>query len=166
MASRKGSTLDALVQMTQFDLVQAAADGVAVVEVDTGISTAATFGWLIDRIEFHLADTLEGIPLATDQQIRLQLARGPSTGVFLPVSNDDMICDFLVMLPTIAGSVGNPVLTSPLVWVPPDNYVIASPTVTARLDTAGTGLTETYGCRIFWFPIEMSELDLLRILAQ
>jgi hypothetical protein len=155
---------DALIQRFAVTLTQGGADAAIASEIDTGISTAAAFGWLIERVELFLPD-LTTIPLATDQEIRLQVHSGPSQGAFLVDTDNDVLCDLKLTMPTVAGSVGNPVIMSPWIYVPPGNRVIVNPTITCRLDTAGTGLTATYIAAIYYTPISISELDLLRMLA-
>jgi len=158
------SFTDALVQRYAVALTQSGADAASAVEIDTGISTAAAFGWMIERIELVIADLLT-IPLATDQDIHFQVHKGPSQGAFLAPTDNDVVWDWKLMVPTIAGSVGNPVIESPAVFLPPPNLVVVNPTLTLRVDTTGTGLTSTFYGVIYYTPITVSELDLLRLLA-
>lgn len=158
------SIMDTLVQFASVEITQGAADALITGQVSTGISTAATYGWMIDKIEFDIA-TLTAIPLATDQDIRIQVARGAQTA-FLDFDDDDVICQWQTFIPTIAGSVGNPVFQMPYVWIPPTNYVVANPIITVLMDSTSTGIALVGRCRFFYFPVKMSELDLLRILAE
>lgn len=158
------SITDTLVQFASVEVTQGAADALITGTVNTGISTAATYGWMIEKMEYDIA-TMTAIPLATDQDIRIQVARGSQTA-FLDFDDDDVICQWQTFIPTIAGSVGNPVLQMPYIWIPPTNYVVANPTITLLMDSTGTGLALVGRLRIFYFPVKMSELDLLRILAE
>jgi hypothetical protein len=129
----------------------------------TGIDSGAGYGWLIKRIEtmIPLAQAIEAI--AADNSIAFSLSNRSLTAVGDLTDSDVIYVD---------GTAGQLVTTGfgtaqrKFVWDAPDGVIVVSPALYAQLDSTGTGLSLTAHMRIYYEPVKLTELEILRMLSQ
>lgn len=165
MAVRRGSSiLENLVQVAHVEVTQGGADAYADVEIATGISTAARYGWMLDRVEMMFGGYDEIVPTA-DFSFEMALSRGQQTAM-LDYQDEECICKSRVDGSGTAASTTAFQLVQPFIWQAPPNYVVVDPILTYAIDGDSTGGTFTSQARVWYFPVELQELDILRMIAQ
>jgi len=162
MAGR--DTLNSIVRRLNWLITMTAADAATVDEMDTGISTQANFGLLIHKIEGVI--DVGGDPVQTsDCRADFQLAIGQQTGLVSGGYNsNDLILQRVVGYEGIAASTSSYPHLMSFEWMAPPNLVIVNPTITAILDTTNMANACTTTGRIWFSPIELTELEVLRLL--
>jgi hypothetical protein len=159
------SILSEVIRRAEISATQGSADAFATTVVSTGISTTGNFGWLLKRIEFEVdPDIIVVAPQTADCSLQLQVAAGVQTNLVLPNSND-FVAQMQMCMPGIAASTSAYQLPTQYVWEAPDNLVLVDPDLTLILDSTGTGAANVGTARIYYFPIELNELDILRLIA-
>ena len=160
------SILSEVIRRAEISATQASADAFAATVISTGISTTGNFGWLLKRIEFEVdPDIIVAAPQTADCSLQLQVAAGvQQSNPLLPNSND-FVAQMQMCMPGIAASTSAYSLPTQYVWEAPDNLVLVDPDLTLILDSTGTGAVNVGTARIYYFPIELNELDILRLIA-
>lgn len=166
MAERKSSSvLGALVQTATLAVTQGSADAFATVELATGISTAAKFAWLIERVEFAVSAGIVAAPQTADCDLIIQIAQGVVPAALKTPDDDDLICEWRSLMPGIASAVNAYLLPGGYTWWAPENFVVVDPALHLIVDSSATAVANTGYARIFYYPVELSELDILRMIA-
>lgn len=167
MAERK-SVIGTLIRDFNAQLTQSGADVFVTGATETGISTQANFGILVDRVEFSLSPLLlsQATP-AVDVEARIALLHGdtPTVNTILDYSNDDLIALASFTIQGVAASTSDVYMPANWTWIAPPNYVVVAEQLHFVLDTTNTGQANVGAYRIFYTPIELSELDVLRLLS-
>lgn len=160
------SILEALVQQVNVTVTQGGADAFAVTTIETGISTAARFGWLIDSVEFHFGTAISATPQTADCDAQLILTKEQITPTSLITpSDEDYIAGYRLAMPGIAAAVNQYVINLDYKWAAPPNTVVVAPRLQFAIDSSGTTATNVGYVRVNYFPMELSEMDLLRLIA-
>lgn len=156
---------DRIVQSAVASVLQGSADAFVTAQIATGISTGSRFGWMIDSVEFLLKETVVGAPQTSDCDLEMQLTQGTAPAAIIASSSTDLICERRLALPGIAAAVNAYVIELGWKWKAPDNYLVVDPLLNVVLDSTSTAVTNTLVCRIFYFPVQLQELDILRLIA-
>lgn len=161
MASR--SILGSLVQVARVQVTQGGADAFATTRLETGISTASRYGWLIDRVEFTTSGVYSYVA-TNDSFFRAQIVQGATPTASLNPTDVDFVCEHFESIAGIAAAVAPVVIPDQRIWMAPENYVIVDPSIHLTIDSTNVG-TLTVDALIFYYPVELAELDLLRMIA-
>lgn len=158
------SVINALSQFATASATQGSADAFATTRIETGISTAARYGWMIDTVEFYLDVAASGWANA-DCSAQFQLLQGTVPTAVLAPTSADFICEarYAKMADGTPASTQTIPLTSQ--WKAPENFVIVDPAIHLAIDSTSTNVANTVVVRIFYWPVELSEMDLLRMLS-
>lgn len=163
----RGSVLGALCQRAVIDVSQGSADAYNFATLQTGISTAARYGWLIERVQFSwFPDTLVAAPQTADWWARAQLHVGDDMAAITTPTTSTFVCEHQIVSAGIASAVNGEIIPTQYTWEAPENFVIVDPTIQLLVDSNATGAVNTAYAEIFYFPIELSEMDILRLIAQ
>lgn len=164
MASK--SVLGALVQVATLQVTQSAADAFVSGQLSTGISTASRYGWLLDRVVLDISTNAVAAPQTSDVDITMQLYQGPAVTSVLAFDIDDLVCMYRVVVPGIAAAVNAYTLPVQSTWDAPENFVLVDPLLNLLIDSTSTGVSLVGTARVFYYPVELSEMDILRLIAQ
>ena len=153
--------MNELVQAASVVVTQGGADAFVNETIQTGISTLGNFGWLLHRVDYTLRTASAGIEgMSADANIQLQLCRKVQTAI-IDFEDQDLLMDQQYALSlTTSGQVWVP---ESHIWYPPDNMVVVDPEISFSLDSNATGLTLVADCRVYYFPVSMSQMDILRL---
>lgn len=166
MAAKSGSDLGSIVQLATINVVQGSADAFATTELQTGISTAARYGWMIERVEFAVSAGFVAAPQTADVDLIMQIVQGQTPVALLPPDDMDLVCEWRNLIPGIAAAVDAYLFPGGFTWWAPENLVIVDPTLYLSIDSSASAVANTGYARIYYYPVELSELDILRMLAQ
>lgn len=156
---------DRIVQLAQLALTQGSADAFVTGQIATGISTGARFGWLIDRVEFVVGVGIAAAPQTADCEFSAQLGQGAAPAALYSSVSTDLICERRVALPGIAAAVNAYAIELAWSWKAPDNYVVVDPLLNVAFDSTATAVANTLATRVYYYPIAITELDILRLIA-
>lgn len=159
------SITDRIVQMAQALVTQGAADAFVTAQIATGISTAAKYGWMLERVEFGVNQAIVAAPQTADCDFQCQIGQGVAPASIYPASSADLICERRVAIPGIAAAVNAYPLELYWTWRAPENYVIVDPTLNVVLDSTNTAVANSMICRVYYYPIQLQELDILRLIS-
>lgn len=162
---RASSVLGALVQVANLAVTQGGNDAFATVELATGISTAAKFAWLIERIEFAVSAGIVAVPQTADADLIVQIVQGTVPASLLTPDDDNLICEWRNIFPGIAAAVNQYFFPGQYTWFAPENFVVVDPSIHLSVDSTLTGVANTGYARVYYYPVELSELDILRMIA-
>ena len=144
-------------------MTQGGADAFVQTSEVTGIDPSSGRGWALRRaeIQFPQAAGLQG--LSADSAIHWALTRDSKTAMS-DLNDQDTI---------FAGGIFNALTTSGEIALPsvhmhtfPDGIIVVEPILYAHLDSAATGLILTAHMRLFYEEVKLSEVEILRMLAQ
>jgi hypothetical protein len=153
--------MNELVQAASVTVTQGGADAFVNSAIQTGISTLGNFGWLLHRVDYTIRTAAAGIQgVSADAEIQVQLCRKTQTAI-IDFEDQDLLMDqqFALSL-TTSGQVWIP---ESHVWYPPDNMVVVDPEISVSVDSDATGLTLVVDTRVYYFPVSMSQMDILRL---
>ena len=160
------SALGSLPQFVTAAVTQGSADAFATTRIETGISTAARYAWMIDRVEFFydLATMAAAIAGANSGEVQIVQGAVP-TALVSPTSADFVCCSRFVNRSD--GTEANFQTILPLrdEWVAPENFVVVDAAIHLSIDSTATGQSLTHVIRLWYWPVELSEMDILRMLA-
>ena len=159
------SIIDSVVQTAVASVLQGSADAFATAQIATGISTAAKYGWMIQRVEFSVSSGIVATPQTADADCIIQLSQGATKAAVLTPVDVDLIAEWRFCLPGIAAAVNAYYLPLSYRWEAPENTVIVDPTLNLLFDTTLTGVANTGYVKIFYYPVAINELDILRMIA-
>jgi len=161
------SILNKVILNAGVSATQGSADAFVAAALQTGMSPASRFGWKIEKVEIELDVGLAAAPQTSDCNVEValtQTAEDP-TSIAPHVATPRVICKRSLILPGIAAAVNAYAVEGLWVWVPPPNFVVVASQLWLELDSANTGVANVASCRIFYFPIQLSEIDILRLNA-
>lgn len=161
MASK--SVLGSLVQTARIACTQGSADAFATARLETGISTASRYGWLLDRVDFVVAG-LNAYVATADADFTAQIVQGAVPTGTVAFTSPDLIAYCSVSTAGIAAAVAPVAFSNIYRWDAPENYVVVDPSLHITLDSSNQG-TLTCTAIIHYYPVELSELDILRMIA-
>lgn len=161
----RGSILDKLVQQARILATQGSADAFVTAQLSTGISTAARYGWMIHQVDFTLAVAVAAAPQTSDCDVVMQLTQGEEAAALQASSAAAVIAERRIAIPGIAAAVNAYALDLVFSWKAPPNYVIVDPTVNLAVDSSNTSVANSVTAVIHYFPVQLDELDILRLIA-
>jgi len=161
----RSSILNKLIQQARILATQGSADAFVTAQLSTGISTAARYGWMIHQIDFTLAVGVAAAPQTSDCDVTMQVTQGEEAAALLASSNSNVIAERRMAMPGIAAAVNAYLIDLVWSWKAPPNYVIVDPTVNLAVDSTNTAVANSVTAVIHYFPIELDELDILRLIA-
>ena len=159
------SVLGSLPQYATAIATQASADAFATTRIETGISTASKYAWMLDRIEFfyRVADVTTWIAGACS--IEAQVAQGATPAALVTPDSSDFICCDRIYNRSDGTEANFQTLQLRSDWTAPENFVVVDPSLNFSIDSTATGASNVVTCRIWYWPVELSEMDILRMLA-
>jgi hypothetical protein len=159
------SVLGSLVQMASITVTQGSADAFATAELQTGISTASRYGWLIDRVEFQIQAGVTAFPVTADGDYEIQLVQGSVPTALLAFTDANLVANNKRGFVGTAAAAVAYTFDLKDMWMAPENLVIVDPSVHIAIDSANSGVALVGSLRIYYYPVELSELDILRMIA-
>lgn len=152
------------IQQLQFktiNLLQGGADAFVEGSAATGIDPSTGRAWLVRRVETLLVTTQAII--SADAQLQYSLTR-QSHAASADYGDDDVIfADGFANALTTSGEILLPRLR---IWEPPGDVLVVGDTIYAQLDSDATGITMQAYMRIWYEEVKVTELEILRILAE
>lgn len=151
-------------QSAKLTVVQGVADGFVQGSLDTQISTESNAVWLIHRLEFMLEPSAVANWGIADTYATASVTDEAKTSV-VPVSDDDWLEGFALANPTHPGatSANWPVCAYMRRDLPGDGLLVAAPAMYMQFKTHGTSVINTLHLKLWYEPVRVSEIDLLRL---
>lgn len=142
------------------NLLQGGADAFVEGSILTGIDPSEGLAWLLHRVEM-LFETTQSI-ISADADLSYSLSRTSQAAI--PSYDDDSVimADGFSNALTTSGEIVLPRLR---IWEPPEGVLVVGDTLYAQLDSTGTGMTMQAYMRVYFEEVKVSELEILRILA-
>ena len=159
------SVLDSLVQSAVVSVLQGSADAFATSQLATGISTAARYGWMIQSIDFAWSAGIVATPQTADADAIIQITQGSTKAALVSPVDVDLVAEWRQCFPGIAAAVNAYQLPIQFRWQAPENLVIVDPVLNLLVDSTLTGVANTGYAKIWYYPVPISELDILRMIA-
>jgi len=144
-------------------VTEGGADAFVQVTDPTAISASAKVAWLIKRIQvmFDLDVTLEAV--SADFAIAWAVARASDTSVPSLDDKDTIHADGISGSLTTSGQILIPKLYE---WdAPGEGLLMVDPQLFYTLDSTATGLTLSADFRVWYEEVTLSELEILRLVA-
>lgn len=159
------SILGSLPQYVSASVTQGSADAFATTRIETGISTAAQYAWMLDRVEFYLNPVAFAGTAGADSDIQIQLAQGAVPTAVLTPTDPNLICRSSFSIVAQGTPAALQMIPGEFTWTAPENFVIVDPSIHLLVDSSATTLSNVVYTRIWYWPVQVSEMDLLRMIA-
>jgi len=159
------SILDSVVQSAVVSVLQGSADAFATAQLATGISTASKYGWMIQRIDFAWSAGIVATPQTADADAIIQICQGSAKAALVTPVDVDLVAEWRQAMPGIAAAVNAYALPLQFQWNAPENLVIVDPVLNLLVDSTSTGVANTGYAKIWYYPVAINELDILRMIA-
>ena len=157
------SIMNTLVQASVNKVTQGSADAFAYDTIQTGMSTSSRYGWLIHSIGFMVGNI--GAVASADGYFRVQVVKNEETSSLVDSADNDLIYEWGTSV-IAAGTPAN-LFTFGLnhYWEAPPGLLVVNPQLSLLIDSDATGLTMSATARIYYYPTEVSEMDMLRLIT-
>lgn len=159
------SILDSVVQSAVVSVAQASADAFSTAQLATGISTASKYGWMIQAIDFSWSAGIVAAPQTADCDAIIQITQGSTKAALVSPVDVDLVGEWRQCFPGIAAAVNAYVMQLSHRWMAPENFVIVDPVLNLLVDTTATAVANTGYAKIWYYPVAINELDILRMIA-
>lgn len=159
------SILDSVVQSAVVSVTQGSADAFATAQLATGISTASKYGWMIQAIDFSWSAGIVATPQTADADAIIQITQGSTKAALVSPVDVDLIAEWRQCFPGIAAAVNAYVMQLSMRWNAPENFVVVDPVLNLLVDSTATAVANTGYAKIWYYPVAINELDILRMIA-
>ena len=159
------SALGSLPQFVVASATQGSADAFVTTRIETGISTAARYAWMIDRVEFFLALGSIDAWANADSSFEAQITQGSAPAAIVAATSTDFICCRRLYKAADGTPASAQFVAPDLTWSAPENLVVVDPSLNLNVDSTATAVANVVVARIWYWPVELSEMDILRMLA-
>jgi len=147
-------------------VTQSAADTATEATIDTQISTLSKAIWEVLSVEFLLNAGSMKAWAAVDAEITLTLQKETGALTF----NSERLIARVEMAVAAHGTPANTLIfpIQPFLWVPhpATGLFVADSELIFRVGSTGTGVANVADMKIHYRPVEVSEIDLLRLRTQ
>ena len=133
------SALGSLAQYVTAIATQASADAYRTVRIETGISTAAKYAWMIDRVEFFWEYTAVKAWIAGACDAEAQLTQGNVPQALIAPDEADFICRSVIVNRSDGTEANFQTLMLRDEWQAPENFVVVDPAIQISRDRNATG---------------------------
>lgn len=159
------SILDAVTRSVGGVVLQTAANSATRVELSTGISTVANYAWIVMGGCWGIEGLDAALVQTADCYVRFGMRQGPVADYTWRTDDENVVWSHAMDFPGIAASTTSYSIQTAGIVYPVEDVIIFRPQLTMGIDSVNLGAVLRLGWKLYYKVVEISELDLLRLIA-